>query len=271
MFDLPWRQTASGSDVTGNLIVSGGTAQPINFLYSRTNTNVLGIRGNFDASGFYTVNTGLGGNNQIGYSASVLGTGGVVGGTAHYIQGNTGLRGIARGFYDVSGSTGLVIFAESGSGRISVSADTGSNWTIQNTQLPSEMWNFIRLEDNTYRVFDINMSASYTTDFRSFTLITQSFDPNIFGTFEKWNMVQGQPYITSTNGKVYRVVPTGVITPAVTQSGPPISEYLEFGTVLTTSGSILSRKGEVLGEGISLQISSSLPISVNITGFEKSN
>ena len=272
IFDDVWRKTASGSDVTGNLIVSGGSSQPINFLYSRTNTNVLGVRGNIDGTAFYNNNSnGLGTDNQLGVSASVLGTGGILGGGARYVQGNTGLRGIARGFYDVSGSTGIVLFAESGSGRVSLSVDTGSSWTIYNTNLPSEVWNFIKLQDNTYRVFDINMSASYTTDFRSYTLVTQSIDPTIYGTFEKWNMVQGQPYITSNNGKVYRVVPSGLINAAVTQSGPPLSEYLEFSVNLSNSGSILSRKGEVLGEGISLQISASAPVSVNISGFEKSN
>jgi len=154
---------------------------------------------------------------------------------------------------------------------VSLSVDTGSNWTIYNTNLPSEVWNYIKLQDNTYRVFDINMSASYTTDFRSYTLITQSIDPTIYGTFEKWNMVQGQPYITSNNGKVYRVVPSGLINAAVTQSGPPSSEYLEYSVFLSNSGSILSRKGEVLGAGISLQISASAPVSVNVSGFEKSN
>ena len=272
IFDDVWRKTASGSDVTGNLIVSGGSTQPINFLYSRTNTNVLGIRGNIDSTTFYNNNSNsVGAASQLGMSASVIGTGGILGGGARYVQGNTGLRGIARGFYDVSGSTGIVLFAESGSGRVSLSVDTGSSWTIYNTNLPSEVWNFIKLQDNTYRVFDINMSASYTTDFRSYTLVTQSIDPTIYGTFEKWNMVQGQPYITSNNGKVYRVVPSGLINAAVTQSGPPLSEYLEFSVNLSNSGSILSRKGEVLGAGISLQISASAPVSVNISGFEKSN
>jgi hypothetical protein len=84
-------------------------------------------------------------------------------------------------------------------------------------------------------------------------------------------MVQGQPYITSNNGKVYRVVPSGLINAAVTQSGPPSSEYLEYSVFLSNSGSILSRKGEVLGAGISLQISASAPVSVNVSGFEKSN
>jgi len=272
IFDDVWRKTASGSDVTGNLIVSGGSSQPINFLYARNNTNVLGIRGNIDATSFYSNNANnLGADSQLGVSASVLGTGGLLGGAARYIQGNTGLRGVARGFYDVSGSTGIVLFAESGSGRVSLSVDTGSSWTIYNTNLPSEVWNYIKLQDNTYRVFDINMSASYTTDFRSYTLITQSIDPAIYGTFEKWNMVQGQPYITSNNGKVYRVVPSGLINAAVTQSGPPSSEYLEYSVFLSNSGSILSRKGEVLGAGISLQISASAPVSVNVSGFEKSN
>jgi hypothetical protein len=272
IFDDVWRKTASGSDVTGNLIVSGGSIQPINFLYARNNTNVLGIRGNIDATSFYSNQANsVGSNSQLGVSASVLGTGGLLGGAARYIQGNTGLRGVARGFYDVSGSTGIVLFAESGSGRVSLSVDTGSSWTIYNTNLPSEVWNYVKLQDSTYRVFDINMSASYTTDFRSYTLITQSIDPTIYGTFEKWNMVQGQPYITSNNGKVYRVVPSGLINAAVTQSGPPSSEYLEYSVFLSNSGSILSRKGEVLGAGISLQISASAPVSVNVSGFEKSN
>jgi len=291
-FDAPWRAVASGSDVTANLIVSGGTANPVNFLYSRGSSNVLGIRGGVIPSTTTNFWSRLAGasspaspiTTETGsehYSASALTIGDYFPtASTQYIVGNTKLLGIARGFYEVSGSTGVIIFAESGSGRVSVSTDTGYNWTVANTGLPTEISTYVKLNDLTYRFFDQNMSASYTADLRNFTLVTQSFDPTIFGNLEKWNVVNYvtssvvttfHSYIASDNGKVYRIIPSGAITPATASSGPPQSEYLEFGTVLTTSGSILSRKGEVLGAGISLQISASNPVSVNITGFEKSN
>ena len=288
-FDTPWRAVASGSDVTANLIVSGGTANPVNFLYSRQSPNVLGIRGGVIPSNtdFWSV---LGGQSAFSpavtrtgsahFSASALtATSYFPTASAQYIVGNTKLLGIARGFYEVSGSTGVIIFAESGSGRVSVSTDTGYNWTVANTGLPTEISTYVKLSDLTYRFFDQNMSASYTADLLNFTVVPD-YNRTVFGNLEKWNVVNFvsssvvtslHSYIASDNGKVYRIIPSGAITPATASSGPPQSEYLEHGVGLSNRGSILSRKGEVLGAGISLQISASGAVSVNITGFEKSN
>jgi hypothetical protein len=288
-FDAPWRAVASGSDVTANLIVSGGTANPVNFLYSRGSSNVLGIRGavipsttNFWSrlGGQAAASPAVSRTGSAHFSASNLAlTSYFPTASAEYIVGNTKLLGIARGFYEVSGSTGVIIFAESGSGRVSVSTDTGYNWTVANTGLPTEISTYVKLSDLTYRFFDQNMSASYTANLQNFTVLPD-YNRIAFGNLEKWNVVNFvsssvvtslHSYIASDNGKVYRIIPSGAITPVTASSGPPQSEYLEFGTVLTTSGSILSRKGEVLGAGISLQISASTPVSINITGFEKSN